>query len=55
MKAREFLTNLYKGHVENYVTIDKLAKLNHVDVGTMVILVMLGEDLVEEDEENGTD
>lgn len=54
MKAREYLINLYNGHIKNYVTAEQLAKQNNVDVGTMQVLIILGSQLSEE-EEDGTD
>lgn len=55
MKAREYLKELYKGHVENYVTVEQMARLNDVDKGTMAVLLILGGELTDEDGEDDKD
>lgn len=52
MKARDYLKDLYKGHVENYVTVKQMAELNKVDEGTMAVLLILGGELSEEEEDD---
>ena len=51
MNAKDYLIDLYRGHIENYVTVEKMAELNKVDMGTMQVLLILGGQLLEEEED----